>query len=808
MTALLRAVTQDARFGMRELLRNKGFTATALLSLSLGIMAATAMYSVIYGVVIEPFPYKDVDNLVTIAIRNPEQRGWRGNYNTDEYAELARRATIFDGVAASTISDVLWMSNGEPQRLRGNHISVNGFDVMGVPALLGRTVSASEELPETKVVLGYRFWVRQFGGNTSIAGTTLILNGRPRTIVGVMPPRFMFRGADVYLPLAYRPGEETEGVNSVQITARRKKGITDAHAQTDIDPIIRDLASRFPQRYPPKWRIELITFKETFPSGIREILWMMFGAVALLLLIACANVSNLLLARASSRGREMAMRAALGAGRGRLMRQLFTESLLLGMMGGALGIAGSWGGLRAIMAVVPAGVIPDESEVLLNLPVLGFSFALCLVTTLLFGLAPALHASGGVLANPLREAGRGQAGSRRMGRFRDLLVVAELSLAIVLLAGAGFYLHTLLRLYNAPLVVGVENRLTMRLPLSAQRYPTVEKRSAFLAQLLDRVNAMPGVRAAAVNTGLHPLGSWDFPVDIPGSPNADKRPASLHQVDANYLKTTGIALRMGRWLTSADVATARHVVVVNEAFVRRYFPSDSPLGKSVKMARLKMPPFSVADDTFEIAGVAQNALHELQNGEARPEMYIPYSLTGLAATLVVHTAGDPMRMAPLIRAQVYQLDAAQYVDETRTLEFLMDRYVYSRGRFFVWLMGAFASLGLALSVIGIYGLLAHAVSQQRREFGVRMAVGASYGDIAALVLFRGARLLLAGLIVGVGFAMLFFKRFGIQLDAGSQFDVASLAGACVVLLLTGLMASLIPALRAARTEPVEALRVE
>ena len=243
-------VIQDLRYGMRELVRNKGFTATAVLSLAMGIMATTAMYSVIYGVILEPFPYKDVDNLVSIAIRNPEQRGWRSSYSVDEYAELVRRSTIFEGVAASTISDVLWISNSEPLRLRGNHISNNGFDVMGVPALFGRTVKATEADPETKAVLGYRFWVRQFGGNPSVLGSTLVLNGRPRTIVGIMPPRFMFRGADVYLPIAYRPGQTPEGVNSIEVTARRKPGITAAQAQTDLDPIIRDLAARFPRAVP------------------------------------------------------------------------------------------------------------------------------------------------------------------------------------------------------------------------------------------------------------------------------------------------------------------------------------------------------------------------------------------------------------------------------------------------------------------------------------------------------------------------------------------------------------------------------
>ena len=805
------SILQDLRYGARELARNGTFTATAVLSLALGILAATSMYSVLYGIVLEPFPYKDVDNLVSIAVRSPEQRGWRGSYSVDEYAELARRSSIFEGVAASTISDVLWNFNGEPTRLRGNHISHNGFEVMGVPALLGRAVTAGEEQPETKAVLGYRFWIRQFGGDPSVVGSTLVLNGRARTVIGVMPPRFMFRGADVYLPIRYRSGETPEGVSIMQVTARRKPGVTAAQAAADLDPILRDLAVRFPARYPPNWRVELVTFKETFPSGIRQVLWIMFAAVGLLLLIASANVSNLLLARASTRQREIAMRAALGAGRVRLFRQLLTESLILALAGGALGVAASWLGLKAILAVAPAGVIPDEAEVALSIPVLSFSFGLCLLTTLLFGFAPALHAAGGEPAHPLKESGRTSSGSRRMNWLRGALVAGELTLAVVLLAGAGLFLRTLIRLQNAPLAVGIKDRLTMRLPLSAERYPSAERRAAFIGQLLERVNVMPGVLAAGINAGIHPLGSWNLPVEIPGAANPDARPANLHQVNAGYLKATGISLRQGRWLEEADIAARRHIMAVNETFAARYFNGQTAagrtaLGRTVRVKRLATPPFDIGDDRFEVAGIVQDALHELHNGEARPEMYIPYSLTGMADTLVVHTSGDPMRLAAHIRRQVYQLDGSQFVDETYTLEGLMDRYVYSRGRFQLWLMGVFASLGLLLAAIGVYGLLSQVVSVQRQEFGVRMAVGAGFGQIVLLVLQRGARLMLLGLAIGLGATLLMLKRFGTQLGVSDPFDPFALAGACAVLLAAGFAACVVPALRAGRTDPVEALR--
>jgi len=806
MVIWLESILQDLRFGVRELGKSKGFTTTAILSLALGIMAATSMYSVIHGVIVDPFPYRDVDNLVSIAIRNPEQRGWRTSYSVDEYAELAARATIFDGLAGSTISDVLWISNGEPLRLRGNHISHTGFDVMGVPALLGRTITSVEEDPETKAVLGYRFWATRFAANPAVIGQTFVFNGRPRTIVGVMPARFSFRGADVYLPIHYRAGRTPEGVGTLHITARRKAGIGNAQAQTDLDPIIRDLAAKNPASYPPNWRVELITFKETYPSDIREILWIMFGAVGLLLLIACANVSNLLLARASTRQREMAMRAALGAGRGRLFRQLLTESLLLGVAGGFLGILGSWAGLEAILAVVPPDVIPGESEIVLNMPVLVFRFSLCLLTTLLFGLAPALHAVTGELAHPLKEAGRGAGGARRMAGLRGMLVILELNLAFVLLSGAGLTLRTLIRLYNAPLAVGIEDRLVIRLPLSAQRYPTAERRAAFIGQALERIGAVPGTLSASINAGIHPLGSWDFPMEIPGAAQNDPRPVNLHQVDAAYLRTTGIGLRLGRWLTADDVTSRRRVAVVNEKFTKRYFGGLSPLGRQVRIPRLKMPPFGLTDATFEITGVAQDVLNELHNGEASAEVYVPYSITGLAYAIVVHTQGDPLRLAKPIREQIYQLDDGQFVDETRTLASLMDDSVYSRGRFHLWMMGVFAVIGLMLAVIGVYGLISQVVTKQRREIGVRLAIGAQFGDIVSMVLSLGIGLIAAGIATGLGVTILLLRSFGEKLGVLDPFDLRSLAGACIVLFTAAVLACLIPAIRAGRLKPVDVLR--
>src|SRR5205809_7636367 len=430
---------------------------------------------------------------------------------------MAGRNPIFEGVTASTISDVLWSSQAETQRLRGNVCTMNAFDVMGVPPLIGRTPTPADAVPgaPSVAVLGYKFWNRQFGADPTVLGRQMPLNETTRTIIGVMPPRFMFRGADVYLPTIFHRGQLPEGVRYVHLLGRLKPGVTPAKSEPDLLPIIADLKQREPTAFREKWRVGLLSFKETFPSGIREVLWILFGAVGLLLLIACANVSYLLLSRAISRQREIALRASLGATRARLVRQLLTESLLLSTLAGALGAVMAFGVLRAIIAVVPPGTIPDESEVVINLPVLLFSVGVSALTALLFGLAPALYACTRDLVQPLKEAaGASVGGGARRTILRDGLVVAEVALSLVLLAGAGLMIRTLFVQLAVDFGFQPGRLLTMRIPLPEQHYPDALRRNAFFQELLPRIAAVPGVMSAGLNTWMHPLGNWRLPVEM------------------------------------------------------------------------------------------------------------------------------------------------------------------------------------------------------------------------------------------------------------------------------------------------------
>ncbi|HYK91652.1 MAG TPA: ABC transporter permease, partial [Acidobacteriota bacterium] len=437
---------QDIRFGLRSLSKSPGTTGIAILSLALGIGASTAIYSVVHAVVLNPFPYKDVDTLMSVKVWEPGRRGFRTGYTTEQFLEIAERNSIFEAVIASTISDVLWSGQGEPQRLRGNYVTRDTFSVMGVPALLGRVLITSDFASDSPpvCVLGYRFWQRQFGGSPGALGRELRLNGHMRTVVGVMPRPFMWRGADVYIPIDLRRGQEIEGVRYVHLLGRMKSGVNEAQAEADLRPIIGELKKREPAQFPDKWRVGLLSFKETFPSAIRGALWILFGAVGLLLLIACANVSNLLLAKAGGRQKEMGVRAALGASRLRLIRQLLTESLLLALGGGLLGVAFAYAGLRAILAIVPPDTIPDEAVIAINTPVLLFTLGICALTALIFGLAPAFQASAAEPASPLRGAGRGITGGLRQRWLRGSLVVAEVALSLMLLAGASLMIRTVL----------------------------------------------------------------------------------------------------------------------------------------------------------------------------------------------------------------------------------------------------------------------------------------------------------------------------------------------------------------------------
>jgi predicted permease len=798
---------RDLRFGARSLGQVRGFSAIAIGSLALGIGGSTAMYSVIHAVILDPFPYRDPDRLMSVTVQG--ERGGNGSYYPiDQFLDIAQRNTVFSGVVASTWSDVTWTGAGEPERLRGNHCTMNTFDVMGVAPLVGRAPGPADaaEGAEPVTVLGYKFWQRQFGGDPGVLGRKLRLNEKVRTVIGVMPPRFMWRGADVYLPDVFHQGQTVEGERTVHLLGRLKPGVTREQALAGLKPLLEDMVAAHPDDFPKKWRIRLRTFGETFPSDIKDSLWILFGAVGLLLAIACVNVSNLLLSRGAYRRREIAIRGAMGAGRFRIVRQLLAESLVLALGGGILGVALAYGGLRGIIAAVPPNTIPDEAQISLNGAVLLFTLGVSVAVALLFGVAPAFQLAGRDPLTPLREAGRGVAGGARQRILRSALVVAEVALSVVLLVGASLMIRTLLSIQGADLAFHPDRILTLRIPFAEQRYPDANRRNAFLQDVLQRMQSAPGVLAVGINTGLPPVFSWSFPVVAVGSSETDNRAVLTQQTNADYPRVMGLTVLQGRFPNDSEVAARTHSIAVNQALVRRYFSGGDAVGRLIRIPRLRTPPFNVADDSFQITGVVNDAVNNVSTNERLPEMYLPYTILGRADRIFALGAGRPEGLAAALKAQVYAVDPAQPLMDVKSMEAVLGESAYARPRFNLLLFAVFAVLGMALALFGIYGVISHSVAQQTREIGIRIALGASFGQVIAMVLGGGARLLAIGVAVGLGASLASVKFLKGLVSNVSTFDPYSFAAVAVLLFGAGMFASFWPARRAAHVDPITALR--
>jgi putative ABC transport system permease protein len=805
----------DVRFGFRSLLQARGFAVTAILSLALGIAATTTIFSVIYGVIIDPFPYAHPETLMSVLVREPDRNLVFSPYTPEQYLDIAERNKVFNGTIASTISDVILTGSANPERLRGNFVTTNTFDVLGVQPQLGRyirpTDGGSDAAPV--VVLGYKFWQRHFGGDARVLGTNLRLNNKVRTIVGVMPPRFMWRGADVYLPIVFQRGKVVEGVRYINVIGRLKPGMSIAAAETDLHPIIQAILLRDPAYHHQGFHVTLNNFYETYPSSIRKQLWTLLGAVSLLLLIACSNVSNLMLARASARSREIAVRAALGAGRLRIARQLLTESLLLGLTSAVVGTVLAFGMLQAVIAIIPPGTIPDESKVSLNLPVLLFTLALSLFTVLLFGSVPAFQASRTDLAGTLRSSGRGFTGNRQEGRLRKLLVAGEVALAMLLLIGASLVLRTLIKLQDTNLGYQPANVLSMQIPLPESRYATIDARNQFLARVQERVASLPGIHQVALNTFVHPFANWGMHVEVPGSPVHQNQNAIFSQINSAYPALLHIPLKQGRFFSAQEVSLQRHVALVNEKLARIYFANGAAVGRQLRLPELKDEPIRLADDAFTIVGVVADLRNVGLEREIYPEVYVPYTTTGyleefIHPTLLITAQMPPQNMANAIEQQIHVLDPDQPVMQVQTVEKLLDEEGLAGPRFSVFLFSLFAVLGLTICVIGIYGVVNYSVSRQMQGLGVRLALGADRANILGLVFREALSLILVGVLVGALCGLVATRWLASLLWGVSPSDPLSFAGVTLLLLLAGLAACVRPAWRACQVDPMLVLRHE
>ena len=798
---------QDFRFGVRMLLKNKGFTVVAVLTLALGIGANTAIFTVVEAVLLRPLPFAAPERLLWLG-------GWVGNDKEQgvtpaDFLDYRDQGQSFEQLAAS-VSDSVPMNlsgDGEPERLHGGLVTINYLDVFGVKPELGRTFLPEDEhdSPTSVVVLSHGLWTRRFNADPSILNQTIMLDNRKVTVIGVMPAQFQYpKGVEIWQPFGFpsslqNPFRSRE-FHFLRPVGRLKSGVTIAQAQAEVEAIAGQLQSLYPKTNANQ-SLFLMPLQERLVGNVKPMLLMLFGAVGSILLIACANVANLLLARAASRQKEIAVRAALGASRGRIVRQLLTESLTLALLGSACGVLLAQWGAR-LLVKLSAGYIPRIDKIHINAPVLIFTLAVALITGLFFGLVPALQSTRLDLTGTLKEGGKGASGGVQSHRTLNLLVICEVSLAVVLLTGAGLLVNSFVRLQQVSLGFDEKNLLTARIDLP-NPYAQPEKKTQFFEQLQQRMTTLPGVEAVGLITEL-PLAnqSADFRFKIGGSSTQVSEQnvhADIRNVNHDYFRAIRIPLLRGRNFTEAEVHDNAPVVLISEVFARRYFIDEDPIGKYIRMDLPDQKP-------SEIIGIVGDVRHRGLDGDLRQTVYFPSLRLGYS-NLVIRTATDPGSLAEALRKQVTAIDPNQPVSNVNLMEQWVSESV-AQPRFRTFLLGGFSIVALILAVVGIYGVMTYAVTQRTHEIGIRVALGAQTRDVFTLILARGLKLATLGVLVGLSAAVALTRwmesfLFGVRPTDPLTFGVTASGLLCVAL-----VACWIPARRATNVDSMVALRHE
>jgi len=812
------ATWQDIRFGLRMLRKNPGFTAVVVFTVALGIGVNTAMFSILNTVLLRPLPYPRGDRLVVVdgtlsSVGAPQKT----LLSAPDFLDLKQQTRVFESLAAYRWEGFDLTGNGEPLRLSGARVTADLFHVLGIRPLWGRPFSSAAETTgaDRMVLIGHSLWQRRFGADTNLIGKAIVLTDifhapDSYTVVGIMPPGFDFpqRGndkAEFWVPMAMDTEDAKDRGNRwmAQVLGRLKPGVGLAQAQVEMTMLASRLATAYPDSN-QGWKINLTSLHEHTVRNGRLALLVLQAAVALVLLIACANAANLLLSRSLVREKEITIRSALGASRARVVRQLLVESLLLALLGGLVGGLLMLCCFKLMVAIVPAD-LPRVSELRMNGPVFGFTLAVSVATGVIFGLAPALQLSRPNLNLALAESSQRSSGSGRQSRLQGLLVVTEIALATVLLAGAGLLLQSLVHLRHVPLGFNPDQVLALGIQLPDGRYPNPAQQVAFFDDVLNRIATLPAVRSVGAIREL-PIGANRsvVPLEVEGQPApkpGDKTWASPVAVSQNYFPTMGIPLLKGRWFSAQDREGGPEVAMVNEAMARRFWPGEEALGKRFKMAN---SPWS----WFTVVGIVKDARQVGEETQHLPEFFRPMAQFPNAwMTIVVKTTGDPLKSAALLRSQIWAVDKDLPIQSVRTLEQILSESV-ARPRFYASLVTTFAALALILTAVGVHGVMAYAVSRRTHEIGIRMALGADRSHVLKLVLKRGMMLVLAGVVLGtVGAVAL--TRYATSLLYGVK-ATDPLTFALVALLLTAvaLLACLGPARRAARVAPMAALRYE
>ncbi len=807
---------QDIHYAGRNLRKSPGFAIVAMVTLALGIGASTAIFSVIENVLMEPFPYPDAQHFVSVQIHDTEQNqpGGRGGYSGPEYLDYVAQNHVFDRVIANDGGDILYTYGEGTDRFSGGFVTPGTFEFLGMPALVGRVMQPADYEPGAPpvFVLRYKTWVNRFNADPSILNKTFVLNGTARTLVGVMPPRFGWGDSDLWIPEKPSQADTTPtlGFNRFWfMLGHLKPGVSEREAQADFSVIAQHLSTVYPKDYPKHFAVEIHSLTDLVVGRFRTTLFIVLAAVGLLLLIGCGNVANLLLARATTREKEFAIRAALGAGRWRLVRQLLVESLILASGGAALGALFAWGGLKSLIAILPQNIVPAEAAIRLNVTVLIFTLGVSVATALVFGLVPALQTARRDLNDPLRDSGKGVSGGFRHGRLRDAVVVLEVALSLTLLVGAGLLMRSFVALREVHLGLQPDHVLVARLPLPKDRYKTADQVASFFRPLLLRLKAMPGIVDATETSTLPPYGGIGTDIEISGKTHSEKWNAPFQLCSEGYFSVLKIQFLQGRSFTEAEVTGAKKLAVVNQTFVHKYLGADNPIGQRVRLVRLESPPDAIPEPWFEIIGVVADVKNQGLQEPVTPETWVPYTVTGaFERGILVRTANDPLSMLNAVRQEIWATDRSVALTLTGTMEGYISQFSYAGPRFGFFLLGIFSSIGLVLVTIGVYSVLAYTAARRTHEIGIRMALGAERGDVLKLVINMGLRLVILGVAIGLAASLGVSHVIATQLWGVSPYDPATLITVPLLLLVTGLVACWIPARRAARADPLVALRYE
>jgi putative ABC transport system permease protein len=797
----------DFRYALRQLIKAPSFTIVAILTLALGIGACTAIFSVVNTVLLSPLDYPDPARLVIIR-ETQLPKFPEFSVSPPNYIDWEKQAKSYEYLAATTSASLNLTGEGEPQRLIGVKATAHYFDVYGVKPILGRMLLPEEDAVGKNhvVVLSYGFWQRVLGGARDVVGRSVQLNGEPYQIVGVAPYGFGAASkVDVWTPMAFKPNEtanDARGGHYISVIGRLKPGVTFTQAKAEMEVIAAQLAVQYPD--PQKgWGIFMMPMQDYYVRDVKPVLYTLLGAVGCVLLIACANLANLLLARATARHREISIRAALGAGRGRLIRQLLTESVVLAICGGAAGVVLAKWGLDALLALAPTN-LPRSGEIHLNAGVLLFSLGLSIVTGLLFGIAPAWLAARADVNEALKQGTRGSTEGGARGRLRSALVVIEVMLALVLLGGAGLLARSFMQLVHVDPGFIPENATLMRLSLPQKKYAQPEQQTAFADALLERVKNLPGVQAVGVTHSMPLVGDYVLGFNIEGRPPVDpsQEPSlNYYSVTPDYFRAMGIRLIRGRVFTAQDDAKAPRVCLINETLARQYFPNEDPIGKRMNITN---GPETWREIVGIVGDIKQYGVDQTTTAQGyEPFAQVPFS----SLNVVIRTKGSAAALLGALRPTVYAVDKDQPVGAIRPLEEIVADSV-SRQRFAMTLLTVFSAVALVIAAVGIYGVMAYNVVQRTGEFGIRMALGAQQRDVLRLVLTQGGKLIGLGLAVGLLATLAASRAMGSMLFNTSAYDPLTLSSITLLLGAVALIACFFPANRATKVNPIEALRTE